>query len=80
MNLSFIDKNKPVSDQIVSGGNLAAKSFQYRNTELTTAEYLGVLHYLIELCRNHFDSQDILLDPKTFFDNAIVGLRINPDV
>ena len=39
-------------------------------------EYLKILHYFIGLCRDHCDTSETLIEPKSYFDDAIVSLRI----
>ena len=58
------------------GGGLCVNSFAYRNTELTTMEYLKILHYFIGLCQDHCGTSGTIIEPKSYFDDAMISLRI----
>lgn len=55
---------------------MCADFVAHRNVKIQIGEYLSMIDHLINQCKRHFDEEVKIEDPRKYFDDAIIQLRI----
>ena len=77
LKLPSLNSNRPLPEQFAKDGGLCASNIPYRNVNLSITEYLAIIDHLVASCHNFFTDEEKIEDPKKYFDDALIALRIH---